>query len=236
MISPRQAQIIRILVDEYVSSAEPVSSQWIASHLRDGVSSATVRNDFLSLEDIGILEQPHTSAGRIPTERGYRYYIDNCVDHTVAHISNDNIRGALQRRTALEEKIRTAARELASATCELVLIETQNATFATGLSNLFSQPEAEDGKCIMRISTALDRSENILQELDDYAGDGDEIKVFVGRENPLNSECALILTRVKGANAHDEDRLIGILGFMRMEYERNIAFLSRAKQLLESIL
>jgi heat-inducible transcriptional repressor len=79
MLSERKAQILRTLVEEYIRTGEPVSSRTVleASHL--DVSSATVRNDLAALELDGLVAQPHTSAGRIPTGGAYRYYVDHCV-------------------------------------------------------------------------------------------------------------------------------------------------------------
>lgn len=75
-LSPRAAQILAALVGEYIDTAEPVGSARLAHRAGLGVSSATVRNTLAALEDFGYLQQPHTSAGRIPTDRGYRFYVD----------------------------------------------------------------------------------------------------------------------------------------------------------------
>src|SRR5919201_430831 len=73
----RKAAILRAIVEEYVETALPVGSQTVARSRRLGVSSATVRNDMTVLEREGFIAQPHTSAGRIPTDLGYRYYVDH---------------------------------------------------------------------------------------------------------------------------------------------------------------
>jgi heat-inducible transcriptional repressor len=79
MLSERKAQILRTLVEEYIRTGEPVSSRTVLDLSRLDVSSATVRNDLAALESEGLVIQPHTSAGRVPTGRAYRYYVDNCV-------------------------------------------------------------------------------------------------------------------------------------------------------------
>lgn len=78
-LSPRAAQILAALVGEYIDTAEPVGSARLAQRAGLGVSSATVRNTLSELEDLGYLQQPHTSAGRIPTDRGYRFYVDQLM-------------------------------------------------------------------------------------------------------------------------------------------------------------
>ena len=79
-LDERKARILRAVVEEYVASAQPVASQTIARGGELGVSSATVRNDMTILEREGYLVQPHTSAGRVPTDRGYRYFVDHLMD------------------------------------------------------------------------------------------------------------------------------------------------------------
>lgn len=75
-LGARKSRVLRAVVGDYIRSAEPVGSGTIAARYRLGVSPATIRNDLAALEDMGYLAQPHTSAGRVPTDRGYRFYVD----------------------------------------------------------------------------------------------------------------------------------------------------------------
>ena len=79
-LDERKAAILRAVVEEYVETAQPVGSQTIARASRLGVSSATVRNEMTVLERDGYLAQPHTSAGRVPTDRGYRFFVDHFTE------------------------------------------------------------------------------------------------------------------------------------------------------------
>ena len=79
-ISERQRQILSIIIEEYVTTAHPVASEHIVSRYGLNVSSATVRNDMAELERSGLIVQPHTSAGRIPSDRGYRYFVENLMN------------------------------------------------------------------------------------------------------------------------------------------------------------
>jgi heat-inducible transcriptional repressor len=76
-LGPRKGAVLRAVVEEYVRSGEPVGSETIAEHAGIGVSSATIRNELAALEELGYLKHPHTSAGRIPTDAGYRFYVDS---------------------------------------------------------------------------------------------------------------------------------------------------------------
>ena len=78
-LDARKLDILKLVVDRYIRTGEPVGSKTIADALENSVSSATIRNDMAALEELGYLEQPHTSAGRVPSYRGYRYYIANLM-------------------------------------------------------------------------------------------------------------------------------------------------------------
>lgn len=82
MLTDRQKMILKIIIDDYVQSAEPVGSRIIAKKESINYSSATIRNEMSDLEDLGYLEQPHTSAGRIPSQKGYRFYVDHLMEKT----------------------------------------------------------------------------------------------------------------------------------------------------------
>ena len=76
MLSERRLQVLRAIVQDYVGTEEPVGSKALTERHSLGVSPATIRNDMAALEDEGFIAQPHTSAGRIPTDKGYRLFVD----------------------------------------------------------------------------------------------------------------------------------------------------------------
>ncbi len=78
-LSPRKQKILSVIVERFVATGEPVGSKAICAEMNNAVSSATIRNDMAELVELGLLEQPHTSAGRIPSRLGYRYYVDNLM-------------------------------------------------------------------------------------------------------------------------------------------------------------
>ena len=100
MLDERKRKILREIVDEYIDSAEPVSSAVIVEKYEQDISSATVRNDMAELEKAGYLEKPHTSAGRIPSAKGYRLYVDELLKY-------DNI--SLEEIRYIQEKLETKA-------------------------------------------------------------------------------------------------------------------------------
>ena len=102
-LDERKAAILRAIVEEYVETAQPVGSQRVAGSRKLGVSSATVRNEMTVLEREGYIAQPHTSAGRIPTDRGYRYFVD--------HFTQPGRRSAAAQRRAVADFFTTSAHQ-----------------------------------------------------------------------------------------------------------------------------
>src|SRR6266849_3577824 len=84
-IGPREREILTAIVETYISTGEPVGSRTLSRQHKDGLSPATIRNVMADLADTGFLEQPHTSAGRVPTAQAYRYYVDHISGK--AHLS-----------------------------------------------------------------------------------------------------------------------------------------------------
>src|ERR1051325_440336 len=78
-LDPRKQALLQAIIDMYVRSAEPVGSEWLAANQKLGVRSATIRNEMAELTELGLLRQPHTSAGPVPSDRGYRYYVDRLM-------------------------------------------------------------------------------------------------------------------------------------------------------------
>lgn len=124
MLTDRQSSILQSIVENYIRSAEPVGSRTIAKHSAINFSSATIRNEMADLEELGFLEQPHTSAGRIPSEKGYRYYVDNLIrpsDVSIADI--DSFRQLFKERYfAIDQSIRQAALILSELTSYTTII------------------------------------------------------------------------------------------------------------------
>lgn len=112
----RKRDILKLVIDDYILTAEPVGSEAISGRHRLGVSSATVRNEMAALEELGYLQQPHTSAGRVPTEQAYRVYVDSMLEQEqVAAVDRTQIRRTLFAADP-ERTIPQAARALASVT------------------------------------------------------------------------------------------------------------------------
>ncbi|MCW5935874.1 MAG: heat-inducible transcription repressor HrcA [Fimbriimonadaceae bacterium] len=116
-LSPRKRQVLRAVVVEYVEGAEPVSSEQIVRQYELGVRSATVRNEMAEITELGYLEQPHTSAGRIPSDLGYRYYVDHLLIPVVLQASEQRrIGDATSEDDTLNELLRETTKALSRLT------------------------------------------------------------------------------------------------------------------------
>jgi len=123
-LTDRQLQILAAVVREYTTTPEPVSSKQIVEVAGVGVSSATIRNELVTLEQLGLVRSPHTSAGRVPTQEGYRYFVQHFVTpKNLAPVEQRNIRAEVEiGEQDLKKWLRTAANVLARRTESAALV------------------------------------------------------------------------------------------------------------------
>ena len=112
-LDPRKLQILKAIIDEYILSASPVGSRAISKHEGFHLSSATIRNEMVDLEELGYLEQPHTSAGRIPSDKAYRIYVDRIMHR--AELTNDEITIMREHMSGKLDEIESVMRNTAQA-------------------------------------------------------------------------------------------------------------------------
>jgi heat-inducible transcriptional repressor len=115
----RQRRILARLVTEYIEQGEPVSSAWLAEHSALGLSSATVRNILARLEEQGLVRQPHTSAGRIPTDSGYRLYVDRLLGMRKRTRSSPDVEARLRRAGSVDGLLEHVSQELSQASHQI---------------------------------------------------------------------------------------------------------------------
>lgn len=223
----RQSQFLKYLIEQYLATAEPVASALLAE--KADVSSATIRNDMSSLEHDGYIEQPHTSAGRVPTIEGYKYYIENFVKPaklTAGQKKN------LDKAIKSDSPIKAIAKELAELTDQAILVALANNDFYyTGISKLFSQPEFCHHQEVVSISSVLDALDNVLVEL--FETVDSEVSIIIGDENPFSPHCSLLV--VKSKVSKSSKGVMAVLGPTRMNYNKNIGLLNYSKTILNQL-
>lgn len=229
-------QILAAIIEQYAEVASPVGSITLAKLFH--VSSATIRSEMAKLEELGFIMQPHTSAGRIPTDKGYRFYV-NAITETQANEPLQLDRGA----RAIEARVNThgdrADRAIRSAVDSLVDL-TQNLGIATigdelymsGIGNLFSQPEFMQGDATQAVARLLDNLEPWLRE----ASPNEPLNVYIGSENPIGkaSGATLIISRFR--SPYSDRSYIGVLGPTRQSYGKVMRLVRHAGAMLEEVL
>src|SRR2546430_6650552 len=123
-LGERQRELLRAVIREYIATAEPVASAALVRRYSFGVSSATVRNELAALEELGLLTHPHTSAGRVPTDLGYRYFIESLMPRPALR-PEEQLTVSHQFRQAMAdtgEWLRLAASILARLTTEASIV------------------------------------------------------------------------------------------------------------------
>lgn len=229
-LTDRQKQLFSAIVDEYVETAHPIGSSQLAFVHGFGLSSATIRNDMAVLEDVGFISQPYTSAGRIPTQQGYQYYVEQFVSEPdLSQKQVDRLEQSVGE--GVEATVKHVAKTAADLAKEAVFmsIETEY-TFYTGISNVLQQPEFEDRELLLSIGSIVDQIDEIVGRIASHVSP--EIEVLIGKNNPFSADLTVILTAYQTKSG--KHGIIGLLGPMRMEYKQNIAVVSHVQSLLNT--
>lgn len=234
-MTDRQSKLLQAIVEQYAEVASPVGSSLLAKAF--GVSSATIRAEMAELERLGFITQPHTSAGRIPTDKGYRYYVNELADTSVPEeLAAKRAQRALSARVASgglpEQTIRNTVDTLVELTHNLGLATIGEQLYMSGLSNLFGQPEFMQVGQVQQVARLLDNLEPWLYE----AAPNQPLSVYIGQENPIGggAGCSLIISRFR--SPFSDSSYIGVLGPTRQSYRDVMALVGRAGKTLESTL
>lgn len=232
-MTDRQAKILAAIVEQYAEVAGPVGSSLLAKAF--DVSSATIRSEMAELERLAYIEQPHTSAGRVPTDKGYRYYVNQIAQEGSSGPPAGRER-ALAARVAggglPEQTIRNTVDTLVELTHNLGLATIGDQLYMSGLSNLFGQPEFIHPGQVQQVARLLDNLEPWLYE----AAPNKPLSVYIGHENPIGrgAGCSLIISRFR--SPFSDSSYIGVLGPTRQSYREVMSLVGRAGRTLEATL
>ncbi|MBQ6510499.1 transcriptional regulator [Candidatus Saccharibacteria bacterium] len=239
-ITERQKAILFAIIEEYAEMAAPVGSVTLAKLFN--VSSATIRSEMGKLEEMGLVAQPHTSAGRIPTDAGYRLYVNSLAEQGNDQISTiddkiiDRSAHALEVRVNSQSRadfaIRGAVDSLVELTGNLGLATIGDQLYLAGISRLFTQPEFMDNSRVRSVAKLLDNLEPWLRE----ASPGEPLNIFIGHENPIGKTSGVSLIISKFRSPFSDKSYIGVLGPTRQNYSRVMSLVRHAGNMLEEIL
>lgn len=233
----RRRAVLAATIDRYIKDAQPVASEDIAKDF--DLSSATIRNIFVELEEAGYLTHPHTSGGRLPTNKGYRYYVDfltsqmQLLDEEKEHI----LKGYKSQIKRLEDTLEETS-ELISAVTHYAgivsFLEWQDRLFYKGISRILEQPEFRDFEKIRLLLKIVEDKQHLLEIINrDFEG---KVKVYIGQELdcPEMENCSLVISGYR-INNRPSGRL-AVLGPQRMEYNHIIPALEYISDVLTEVL
>ena len=244
MLSDRKQRILRALIEEYVSHAMPVGSKTIAEHYKLGVSSATVRNELSALEEAGYITQPHTSAGRIPTDAGYREFVDDLLAEEIAPSRLRDSMASQMRASAdaLDDLMRQVSEELTRLTDCLSIVgymdqasDDAEVSLAKkerlGLSSLMRKPEFQESSSLLPLMEILEDDTVYFKAFDEASSAIDGFTVRIGRENEDSSLLGVsVVAGVYGYGpAHG---VVAVIGPRRMDYVNVIGAVRAAQDIL----
>lgn len=222
----RQKQVLKTIVEEYVKHSQAVGSGHIVEMLAIPVSSATVRNDMTILTELGLLEQPHTSAGRIPTSLGYKAYIDMTMKERkeLSRRQREILTKHFSHMKDMQERFKEAARLLSELSGNVsLLIDEADKVYMSGLSNIPKLPEFRDEEF----------SEDFMELLEDPIAHVKQLnatnipQVLFGNEE--TGKTSIVITRF-GLNGK---KVISVVGPMRMHYGKTLPAMEYITRLLD---
>jgi len=232
----RSSQLLRAVVKRYINTAQPVASTHLAEEGTFSLSSATIRHILNRLQQEGYLDQPHTSSGRTPTDRGYRHYVDQ-LGSTL--INKKRLLALSKKIQSMSDQYRTLPRTAAmflsnyTHTPAVVAWLSTGEVQEAGINELLSQTTKDDLETICETATVLSNLDNYLNSLAELTSE--EVAVFIGCENPfLTTSRTSILVRSL-TNKNNERYVMIIVGPKRMSYDRNIEILELMSQLFNNL-
>lgn len=245
MLSDRRQQILRSLIEEYVSCAMPVGSRTLAENYGLGVSAATVRNELSALEQGGYITQPHTSAGRIPTDMGYREFVDELLASRVAAGDARCRSMAAQMRESaerLDELMHRTSEELARLTECLSIVGCMDGGASSsgglamrerlGLSSLMRKPEFHESSSLLPLMEILENDTVHFRVFDDAARSRDGFAIRIGEENAdAGLSGVSVVAGVYGIGSMQG--VVAVIGPKRMDYSKVIDAVRAAQSILD---
>jgi len=235
-LTERQKNLLRAVIEKYIETAEPIGSETIEKEASLGVSPATIRNEMVKLTALGYLRQPHTSAGRIPTSMGMKFYVDQLMEEKSLSLKDE---------VAIKEELRDpnepfnrllkhTARILADQTRSLaVATDEEGDIYASGMANILDMPEFYDIDITRTVLSMVDRFEMLKQIIDQMRGE-EQIRILFGDELgiPYLEPCGFVVTRYQMGNHRG---VLGIIGPSRLNYPTVIPTVRYFSQLLSEL-
>jgi heat-inducible transcriptional repressor len=234
-MTDRQATLLTTIIEQYAEVAAPVGSVLLAKLF--GVSSATIRNEMSELERLGFIKQPHTSAGRIPTDKGYRFYVNNITEQTES-VPAAETRNSKAIATRVEnsgeptQAIKSAVDSLVQLTHNLGIATIGNQLYVSGYSHLFGHPEFVEPEQAREVAVLLDNLEPWLREV----APNKALNVYIGSENPVGRSAGVSLIISRYRSPYSDNSYVGVLGPTRQSYRSVMGLVEQTGRTLQAVL
>lgn len=234
----RKNRILATAVSAYINAGVPVSSQELADYF--DLSPATLRNILAELEDDGYLFQPHTSSGRVPTDKGYRYYVDFLMsEHGLSEEQKKLIENGYRTPgSSLEDVLEKTTVMLADLTHYTAIVsfsQWDDRIFYKGLSNIFEHPEFRNLEKLAVLVKFLEEKKQVLGLLNQQLNQ--PFRVYIGTEIAcpnINDVCSIVVSPYRSGKKRDGR--IAVLGPRRMSYDSTVSTLEFISGTLNSVL
>lgn len=235
-LTDRQVYILKTIVEEYTTTAEPVGSETLDKKYNLGVSPATIRNEMAYLTKQGYLAQPHTSAGRIPTPKAIKLYVDEIMREQDLSVAEEvSVKESVwDKRHHMEQLLTEASHELARRTGSIGIIMIDDGRLYTaGYSHILSMPEFFDIDVTRTLFGMLDEANRLLKYFQ-HAGEDQDPKVIIGEDFGIRhmEPVSCVYTRF---HAGGQLGTIGVMGSLRFDYPKVIPLIRHVGILIDEI-
>lgn len=226
-ITKRQKQILNSIIKEYVELVQPISSHFLEKKYSFGIKPAMIRIEMQQLTDQGYLFQPHTSSGRVPTDKAYRFFVNNLFEKELVDVKLENWFLEDTRDTIKFIQSLTKNLALASHVLALSYLEKENIFWKEGWEEIIKAPEFEEKDYLVNFADLLEYLEKNIDEFKINSG----IKVYIGKENPFPKGREFSIISSKCVLPQGKEGIISLLGPKRMSYDKNIRLINSLAKL-----
>ncbi|OGN15775.1 MAG: hypothetical protein A3J47_00150 [Candidatus Yanofskybacteria bacterium RIFCSPHIGHO2_02_FULL_43_22] len=230
MITDRQEKLLNFIIKEYVKTAKPVGSALVAKKGDFCLGPASLRSEMCELEQAGYLSHLHTSGGRVPTDKAYRYFVNNLIRHEdfePAANEKRKIRTVISSAEDPRRLNKNIAQMLSELSDNVVITKIMDDPdfYKVGLASLFEFPEFREMNRIFEVTNLFDRFETIFDKIEKhfFSQLEDEFQLFIGNENPLGHIKDETMILAKYSLPDGLRGSLTMIGPTRMNYERNIS-------------
>jgi transcriptional regulator of heat shock response len=239
-LDERKQKILKAIVQDYLETASPVGSRHLSKRYNLDISPATIRNEMAELEEDGFLKHPYTSAGRVPSDAGYRYFVNQLMKmKDLSRKDIDFIEKEYKKAGKnLEELLHTTLKIAAALSHLLAVITAPKLPFkvlTSGLMNIMRQPEFSDAEHIKNILSVIER-EDLIEHIIDESAKDEDVTIRIGSEikHKKIKDCSIVVSRYDLFG--ESLGTISIIGPTRMTYDKVTAVVDVVSKTLKKVL